>query len=124
MFPAVNKRHLLSGSKGSHGNLNADSYKGLYPTRLNFYRYPPRETISLEEFETLALSRLKILRSLETALLRKRSDDELKNTLSILEEENGLPLHHSMGNEIERLENERQKDNISHFVLRLAYARR
>lgn len=40
-------------------NLKGKRNVTLYPHPLQFYKYPPTDTISLEEFEELALERLK-----------------------------------------------------------------
>ncbi|KNE56510.1 hypothetical protein AMAG_02312 [Allomyces macrogynus ATCC 38327] len=93
-----------------------------YPSRLNFYLVPPRDVVSVEEFETCALDRLRVLKALEAAQIRNKTEDDLKKVLDAAEEEN-LPLHANRTGEIARLDQERHRDNMSHFVLRLAYAR-
>lgn len=40
-------------------NLSGKRQAGLYPHALQFYKLPPIDVISLEEFEDLALERLK-----------------------------------------------------------------
>ncbi|KAI9030926.1 eukaryotic and archaeal DNA primase, large subunit-domain-containing protein [Phycomyces nitens] len=67
-----------------------------YPSRLNFYLAPPSTEITIEEFEIFALDRL-----------QGRQHLPLKSNLS----------------QSPTLYEERRKDHISHYVLRLAYCR-
>ncbi|CAG5118444.1 unnamed protein product [Candidula unifasciata] len=97
-----------------------------YPHRLQLYTHPPTDTISLQEFEELAVERLKVLKAVETVgithqkgtskyteLLEKEiSATKLKD--SILRTKTGQP---------EKEVENRQRDHVSHFILRLAYCR-
>uniref|UniRef100_A0A803SZ03 DNA primase large subunit n=1 Tax=Anolis carolinensis TaxID=28377 RepID=A0A803SZ03_ANOCA len=89
-----------------------------YPFSLQFYLTPPIENISLIEFESFAVDRLKLLKVVEnlgvsmikgTALYNQKLEAELK-TLQ-------FPYHALLENDYDR----RRKDHISHFILRLAY---
>ncbi|KAF1951778.1 DNA primase, large subunit [Byssothecium circinans] len=91
-----------------------------YEHRLNFYRLPPTAEITLEEFETWAISRLKVLSELESCSFRNRSSEETAEYMaSILQKH--LPLR-SNSSRSQSLQEERKKDHYSHFILRLAFS--
>ncbi|CAG9567417.1 unnamed protein product [Danaus chrysippus] len=102
-----------------------------YPIDLQFYKIPPTENISLQEFETLALERLTLLRCLATATtlkgLRMYSDEWTEYVLSDLRSQ-GLKYYSKLceksgcGTQEVDLQ-ARRKDHIAHFILRLAYCR-
>ncbi|KAL0894560.1 hypothetical protein ABMA27_013132 [Loxostege sticticalis] len=102
-----------------------------YPHDLQMYKIPPTENISLQEFETLALERLTLLRSLATATtlkgLRAYSDEWKEYVISDLRNQ-GLKYYSKLF-EISRCGateadlQARRKDHIAHFILRLAYCR-
>ncbi|XP_066465587.1 DNA primase large subunit [Tiliqua scincoides] len=92
--------------------------QNLYPHSLQFYLQPPTENISLMEFESLAVDRLKLLKFVENLGVSylKGSDD----------------YDRKLGTELRKLKfpymalaeedyDARRKDHISHFILRLAY---
>nr|XP_019945217.1 PREDICTED: DNA primase large subunit [Paralichthys olivaceus] len=98
----------------------------LYGQPLQFYGQPPLENISLLEFETFAVDRLKLLKTIENLGVSyvKLSDDYKKKlhkeskTLNFpyrLEADERKPLTGLSERE------KRRKDHISHFILRLAY---
>jgi DNA primase large subunit len=64
---------------------------------------------------------IKVLKALEGAILRNRSEEEIKS--SILDNNIWLPLHSNDSVRAYPLQEERRKDHISHFILRLAYSR-
>ncbi|EPS43941.1 hypothetical protein H072_2062 [Dactylellina haptotyla CBS 200.50] len=116
--------NYIAGPAGKDGGLP-------YPNRLNFYAVPPKDEVSLEEFEQWAIDRLRVLGEIETCLFRNNSTGEIDATLKRLLEKY-LPL--SSNNSIPESErskpkgfagitNERKKDHYSHFILRLAFAR-
>ncbi|KAF8136692.1 DNA primase, large subunit [Boletus edulis] len=63
-----------------------------YPFRLNFYDTPPRHEVTLEDFETCALDRLRVLAEIESSFARNRSWDELK-TVTDAQCKKYLPLN-------------------------------
>ncbi|GAA98965.1 uncharacterized protein L969DRAFT_89018 [Mixia osmundae IAM 14324] len=109
-----------------------------YPFRLSFYRKPPTQEVTIEEFECWAIDRLKVLAEIEAQSSRNRSYDDLNKiilarakqylplsssyvpTTSRSAFKNGLPLP---GTPEHAIESERRKDHYSHFVLRLAFCR-
>ncbi|KAK6503498.1 hypothetical protein TWF481_008515 [Arthrobotrys musiformis] len=102
-----------------------------YPHRLNFYTVPPKDEVSLEEFEQWAIDRLRVLGEIETCLFRNSTPQETDATLRKLLDKY-LPLNSNLSiPESERsnprrfqgLTNERKRDHYSHFILRLAFAR-
>ncbi|KAJ3414082.1 hypothetical protein HDV05_007116 [Chytridiales sp. JEL 0842] len=104
---------------------HADPSLGKYPSRLSFYTDPPRTEVTLTDFETYALDRLKILKAIENAQVRNKGAEETNKIIKTISDKY-LPLH---ANSAKRaftpavLIQERQKDHISHFILRLAYCR-
>lgn len=108
----------LSGKGGS----SSSSYSAREIPRLSFYFDPPRDEITIHEFESWALDRLQVLKAIETASLRSgRKDDadtrgQLAQTVTRY-----LPL--STGTESKDAFMQRKKDLVSHFILRLAFAR-
>ncbi|GLB34126.1 putative DNA primase [Lyophyllum shimeji] len=92
-----------------------------YPHRLNFYDRPPLYDVTLEEFETCALDRLRILAEIESSAARNRSWEELK-TVTNAQCLKYLPLHATSAKTVDR-DAERRKDHLGHFVLRLAFCR-
>ncbi|XP_001639500.2 DNA primase large subunit [Nematostella vectensis] len=99
-----------------------------YPDRLQMYKIPPTDNISLEEFEELAIERLKVLREVETLGIRfKRESKEYKEKMS-KHLSDFLPhlyisnMYSSKSTANDEYDDKR-KDHISHFILRLAYCR-
>ncbi|KAK7693362.1 hypothetical protein QCA50_002930 [Cerrena zonata] len=92
-----------------------------YPYRLNFYDRPPLDDITIEEFETCALDRLRVLAEIESSFVRNRTWDELKNVTQN-QSEKYLPLNSRTALTVDR-DSERRKDHIGHYVLRLAFCR-
>uniref|UniRef100_A0A7N6B727 DNA primase large subunit n=1 Tax=Anabas testudineus TaxID=64144 RepID=A0A7N6B727_ANATE len=88
--------------------LNTNSQTEAYGHALQFYGQPPLENISLSEFETFAVDRLKLLKTIENLGVSyvKQSDQYIKK----LESESKIMQYITTIN-----------DHISHFILRLAY---
>ena len=99
-----------------------------YNTRLNWYSIPPPYEITLEEFELFALDRLHILKAIENAQIRNIKSAELSNHLKEVIKKY-IPLtantirETNIDNYKKLLFEERRKDHISHFLLRLAYCK-
>jgi len=126
------KRSISRGEKNSRSH------------RLLFYKEPPLvEEITLEEFESFAVERLKLLREIENASIRfKRDSDEYvtrmdklivdflatytKASSEIAPEKKGFMVRNDKEEMDNKLmadqENDRRKDHISHFILRLVFA--
>ena len=77
--------------------------------------------VTIEDFETSALDRLRILAEIESSFARNRSWEQLKDHIK-RQCENYYPLHSSTA-VTKDLQGERRKDHIGHFVLRLAFCR-
>ncbi|KAF2857031.1 DNA primase large subunit [Plenodomus tracheiphilus IPT5] len=91
-----------------------------YEHRLNLYLLPPTAEITLEEFETWAIQRLKVLSELEACSFRNRSPEETAEYMKgILDKY--LPLR-SNSSRSHKSQEERRKDHYSHFILRLAFS--
>ncbi|XP_024286034.1 DNA primase large subunit [Oncorhynchus tshawytscha] len=101
----------------------------LYGHCLQFYGQPPIENISLSEFETFAVDRLKLLKTVEnlgvsyvktSELYTKKLDADFSNLnfpykIEASTKDDRKPQ--TGPSEYEK----RRKDHISHFILRLAY---
>jgi DNA primase large subunit len=85
------------------------------------YDKPPLFDVTLEQFETWALARLRILAEIESAQARNRSWEDVKTSTNLLCKKY-LPLS-SNTNTGADLDGERRKDHVGHFVLRLAFCR-
>lgn len=104
---------------------HADQRLGPYPFSLNFYTIPPPYELTLNEFETFALDRLRVLKAVETANIRSKKEEEVAKYIQAIHDEH---LHLNRNVRLarvgpEKLYEERRKDHISHFILRLAYCR-
>ncbi|KAF5365641.1 hypothetical protein D9758_003217 [Tetrapyrgos nigripes] len=99
-----------------------------YPNRLNFYDKPPLYDVTIEEFETCALNRLRILAEIESSAARNRSWEETKK-VTLAQAAKYLPSTDNPSSDqnnlaVERrIMLERKRDHLSHFVLRLAFCR-
>mmetsp|Transcript_42129 Transcript_42129/g.134699 ORF Transcript_42129/g.134699 Transcript_42129/m.134699 type:complete len:476 (-) Transcript_42129:1566-2993(-) len=78
------------------------------------YSTPPEAEVALEEFERFAMDRLRVLKEIDTAKSRGKKDEEMQ---ALVKELVGKHLKEASKAESQR------KDQISHFVLRLAYCR-
>ena len=85
------------------------------------YDIPPLYDVTVEEFEMSALDRLRILAEIESSAARNRTWEELKK-VTLQQCEKYLPLHSTMETTYP-LDYERRRDQLSHFVLRLAFCR-
>ncbi|XP_009576464.1 PREDICTED: DNA primase large subunit, partial [Fulmarus glacialis] len=89
-----------------------------YPHSLQFYLEPPTENISLVEFESFAIDRLKLLKVVENlGVSYVRSSDSYKTKLEAELRKLKFPYRALAEDDYEA----RRKDHISHFILRLAY---
>lgn len=104
-----------------HNTAQGDSYG--HP--LQFYGQPPIENISLTEFETFAVERLKLLKTIENLGVSyvkqtEQYDNKLERELKNLH----FPYREEVEGKVSNGPSEsekRRKDHISHFILRLAY---
>jgi DNA primase large subunit len=85
------------------------------------YDIPPLEDITLEDFEIWAIDRLRVLGEIESSLVRNRPYDEMRS-VTTQQCKKYLPLNSSSAISVDRDE-ERRKDHVSHFILRLAFCR-
>uniref|UniRef100_A0A8C7WMY9 DNA primase large subunit n=1 Tax=Oryzias sinensis TaxID=183150 RepID=A0A8C7WMY9_9TELE len=105
--------HFSKRANKRHRKLGTNPQSELYVQPLQFYGEPPLENISLAEFETFAVERLKLLKTVENlgvSYVKHGSQYKLKM-------DNELRLLHFPY----RPDTKRRKDHISHFILRLAY---
>ncbi|XP_071835886.1 DNA primase large subunit-like isoform X2 [Apostichopus japonicus] len=109
--------------KNRQKRLSNDERNVEYNHRLQFYHTPPIENITLHEFEEMAVTRLKVLKQVENIGIkfvkgreeyRNVMEKELRKLMPI-----AIPKNHKVDDEYE----ERRRDHISHFILRLAYCR-
>jgi len=95
-----------------------------YLNRYLSYDRPPTYDVTVEEFETSALDRLRILAEIESSAARNRSGDELKEFIG-KQCRKYMPLspNELRGGDGTIKDAERRRDHLSHFVLRLAFCR-
>lgn len=93
-----------------------------YPDRISFYKLPPMTEVTLDQFETYAIDRLKIL--IEISNLQSRGTN-YSDLIKLMTERIKMlmPLHSLNTLEPDLLLEERRKDHYSHFILRLAFCR-
>jgi DNA primase large subunit len=77
--------------------------------------------VTIEDFETWALDRLRILAEIESSFARNRQPDELAR-VTLTQAKKYLPLSANTATTLP-LDEQRTKDHVSHFVLRLAFCR-
>ncbi|XP_067421643.1 DNA primase large subunit isoform X6 [Emydura macquarii macquarii] len=98
--------------------LAGDRRGDLYPHSLQFYGQPPTENISLAEFESFAIDRLKLLKVVENlGVSYVKGGDEYKSRLEHELRKLKFPYKALIEDDYDA----RRKDHISHFILRLAY---
>ncbi|KAK7043599.1 DNA primase subunit pri2 [Paramarasmius palmivorus] len=118
MYKAAERKPILNSDSSlaveNHGVLQ-------YPHRLNFYDKPPLYDVTIEDFETFALDRLRILAEIESSAVRNRTWEETKS-VTIAQCQKYLPLNSNSASRLD-LNSERKKDHLGHFVLRLAFCR-
>ncbi|XP_044278032.1 DNA primase large subunit isoform X4 [Varanus komodoensis] len=96
----------------------ANTSQVLYPLSVHFYAEPPTENISLIEFETFAVDRLKLLKTVENlGVSYVKGTPNYKQKLELELKHLKFPFHALAEEEHEA----RRKDHISHFILRLAF---
>ncbi|EJD76255.1 hypothetical protein LOAG_16754 [Loa loa] len=94
--------------------------KKMEDLNLQMYLEPPMDDITLLEFQELALSRLRVLKAVEQVKDRfPRETEAMKNQLT-KQLMKLMPIACGCC-PLEELENERRRDVISHFILRLAF---
>ncbi|KAJ1556433.1 hypothetical protein HK405_007585 [Cladochytrium tenue] len=115
------KSRIVEGSEADAGSTAPSQY----PYTLNAYISPPRNEITVDEFEIWALDRLRVLKAIENSAIRNRSQEETIRHFRTVADKH-LPLTtntHVRAAGEDRLYEERKKDHCSHYILRLAYCR-
>ena len=105
---------MLVGNRRSTVRAAAPSQR----VTVSLYEKPPREEMTLEEFEVFAVDRLKVLRTIDALRQKGFKPKELEAELAPVVREL-LPLA-SAG---PQAPSDARKDSVSHFILRLAYSR-
>lgn len=122
MDPTAHRRKV-------HQTISSDSLADLYPIDINLYDTPPGNTISLPEFEDIALERIQLFRILEEAGLKghKPNSEDWRNCVKQDVAKAGLKkflrLMSGYGGTHDLDYEARRVDHISHFILRIAYCR-
>lgn len=98
-------RQVLPGSRG----------KGL-----SLYNEAPSQELTLDEFELVALDRLQLLRAIESCKAKGYEEQEFKKRMEMIENKY-MPILKSRDSETAT--SDFRRDQISHFILRLAYCR-
>ncbi|KAJ3137623.1 hypothetical protein HK100_000598 [Physocladia obscura] len=97
-----------------------------FPFRLNWYSDLPTAEVSLADFETYALNRLKVLKAIENASVRNRNAEDTKQIVrAACEKYLRLEPNHPAPTpeDNRRIAAQRRMDQQSHFILRLAFCR-
>lgn len=93
-----------------------------YPDIISFYKLPPTNEITLDQFERYAIDRLKLIIEIQNLQSQGTSYIDLmkqmKERIKVL-----MPLHELNQVPAEVALEERRKDHYSHFILRLAFCR-
>ncbi|RXK40958.1 DNA primase large subunit [Tremella mesenterica] len=108
----LNKRHFSFGEQEQSSR---------YRHRLNFYSKPPSLDITIDEFESFAIARLRVLSYIESLSHRSLPYQQFSSTVATYLKQH-LPLASNTARNVD-LEAERRKDEIGHWVLRLAFCR-
>jgi len=101
-----------------------------YPSALQMYERPPHCDVSLQDFEDMAVERLKVLRIFEKHNMggNQKFSPEWTDKIKADLDKHNLSEYYDLANLLgvqqkpKHIEN-RKKDHISHFILRLAYCR-
>ncbi|CEP23957.1 PRI2 [Cyberlindnera jadinii] len=123
MFRSTKRR--TAGRKNFESSIISASTPNAYlanvynNSKLTFYTLPPVGEITLDEFETWAIDRIKILNEIESCAARNKSYKEIESIVAPMIQQT-LPLNST---NVEKLNRERQKDYYSHFILRLCFSR-
>ncbi|XP_069582822.1 DNA primase large subunit isoform X3 [Ranitomeya imitator] len=105
-----------------HQRLTGDRKGDHYLFSLQFYQLPPTENISLTEFETFAIERLKLLKTIENlGVSYVKGSPEYNAKLEAELRKLKFSYSASKDEMNDKVYDERRKDHISHFILRLAY---
>uniref|UniRef100_A0ABI7X284 DNA primase large subunit n=1 Tax=Felis catus TaxID=9685 RepID=A0ABI7X284_FELCA len=108
----------FSGGNRRRLRLGGDQRNACYPHSLQFYLEPPSENISLIEFESLAIDRVKLLKTVENlGVSHVKGTEQYQSKLEAEIRRLKFSFRENVENEYER----RRRDHISHFILRLAY---
>ncbi|ODQ81108.1 hypothetical protein BABINDRAFT_179698 [Babjeviella inositovora NRRL Y-12698] len=118
MFRQTKRR--TDGRKNYDAVVYQSSGATQYNSRLSFYAQPPLEEITLEEFETWAIDRLKVLIEIESSLARTKSTKDIEAIVKPLLAKL-LPLTSNASDAVKT--QERKKDHYSHYILRLVFCR-
>ena len=105
---------MLVGNRRSVARAAAPSQR----VTVSLYEKPPREEMTLEEFEVFAVDRLKVLRTIDALRQKGFKPKELEAELAPVVREL-LPLAAAGP----QAPSDARKDSVSHFILRLAYSR-
>ncbi|KAF9069919.1 DNA primase large subunit [Rhodocollybia butyracea] len=119
MFQAAKQTSKIQRHDKDDETLHVENGSTSY--RLSLYDQPPLYDVTVEEFETSALDRLRILAEIESSAARNRTMEETKQ-MTIIQCGKYLPLNSNSASGVD-IQAERRKDQLGHFVLRLAFCR-
>lgn len=93
-------------------------------TRLvTFYKHPPQDEISLDEFEIFAMDRVILLRGIEKIEAKHLDPEPRKKNIDDLQNKH-MPMNSTQEmTEAGGLTKDQRKDLFSHFILRIAYCK-
>jgi len=86
------------------------------------YLDPPVDEVTLEEFESCAIDRIRVLSEIESSLARNRSAEEMQKVCETHMRKH-VPLDANTAARSVDVDVQRKRDHLGHFVLRLAFCR-
>ncbi|KAK6060078.1 Eukaryotic-type DNA primase, large subunit [Cooperia oncophora] len=121
-FDSGSSRIIRHGIRSNVSRIKVSSKTSPYSCNLQMYNIPPSEEISIEEFDEIAIERVKALKVVEDVKERYTwGSDEFKSAM-IRELSKHMPIAAGtcLPADVERA---RRRDVIGHFILRLAFCR-
>jgi len=114
-------RRPQSQAQSSRRHTAVDSSSSRNPCRLSFYDTPPSIDVDIDTFELYGVSRLQVLRRIDVLQARGTRGEKLDKEINKADLEH--LFHKNINNGGNRIDNScsNKKDQISHFVLRMAY---
>jgi hypothetical protein len=76
VIPNHNHNHRSNNKSTTSTAAPFDASLSIYQDRLSLYQVPPKTEITLTDFETFALDRLHVLKALENAAVRNKSNED------------------------------------------------
>mmetsp|Transcript_27483 Transcript_27483/g.65469 ORF Transcript_27483/g.65469 Transcript_27483/m.65469 type:complete len:516 (+) Transcript_27483:54-1601(+) len=115
-FGKKNAAKRQSGANGASGSALPNNKR----SKINIYDAPPSDEVSMDEFEQFALDRMRVLKVIDQGKARGLKPDELHEAIK-RSCDTYLPMRDR--GKLGEFEEDKRKDQISHYILRMAYSR-